>query len=207
MRDRRDAAETRFKAHPDSRDDAADLCALNRTLADVDRTVAVYDAARKENALSTSVRQTFAREIVAPLATARRYSDIVDLLDVPVEYVKKQLTLASKIDEMTKDSEAGLDEETAERMKAFRRSHTVIGLIPAFEALAGMQRREEADRAADLLIEHANVDGTYTELVDAAARAGDVELARSIAERGFAALPESSRGLLRTAFDKLPGRK
>ncbi len=206
LRDRRDVAEGQLKAGSDSRDDAADFCALNRTLSENDRTVALYDELRKNGRVPDALRTTFAREVLEHFVKARRYTDVVDMLDDPFKYIEQQLAFARQVEELGKQS--GKADEPADAIaKAAQRTNTIAKLVPVFETLVGVGRGEEGKRAADMLLEYSKSDATYAELVDSAARAGDVAIARSIAELGFAALPESSRGMLRKAYDKLPVAK
>jgi thioredoxin-like negative regulator of GroEL len=180
LRSRRDAAEGRLKAGSDSRDDAADVCALNRTLAENDRTVALYDELRKKGPVSAALRTTFAREVLELFAKERRYADVVDMLEDPVRYIEQQIGFARQIEDLGKGT---LDETAAATAKAAQRAATVGRMIPVFEALVGVKRAEDGKRAADLLLEFANTDVTYTALVDAAARAGDAAFARELAQR------------------------
>lgn len=206
LRDRRDAAEARLNAGSDARDDVADVCALNKELGEGERTVNLYDALRKDRRLAAPLRSTFASEISEPLAKARRYADVLDLFDDPIQYVERQLQTAQMIDP-AKQEAATTDDWTAKMQKRAHQSFFVGKTSPVFEALVGVQRGEEANRVAEMLIQFAGTDDTYALLVDSAARAGNVELAKSIADRGFAAVPEAATGLLRTARDKLPDGK
>ncbi len=205
MRDRRDAAEARLKSDPASYDDAADACALNRELSDGDRSVALYDDIRKHGRVSESVRRAFAWDVLEILARGRRYADVVDIVDDPVGYVDEQIALAVQIEGF--EARSNLDARERAESRSVMRGIRVDKLMPVFEALVGVDRAEEAERTADKLIEFAGTDKTYAELVDAAARAKNVELARSLAEKGFAALPQSSQGRLRTAFYRLQEKK
>ncbi len=203
LRDRRDVAEGQLIAGSDSRDDAADFCALNRTLSENDRTVELYDELRKNGPVPESIRTTFAREVLELFVKARRYADVVDMLDDPFKYIEQQLAFARQVEELGKQSGKS-DEAVGAIAKAAQRTNTIGKLVPVFGALIGVGRGEEGKRAADMLLEYSKSDTTYAELVESAARAGDVALARTLAERGFSALPETSRVRLRTAYGKLP---
>ncbi|MFN0242162.1 MAG: hypothetical protein ACKVWV_04650 [Planctomycetota bacterium] len=203
LNDRRDAAASRLGSGSTSRDDVADVCAIDRTLEEKARTIELYEWLRSERPLPQSVRWTFANEIAEPLATAQRYADILEMIEEPQAYIEEQLQLfRSRVDAL-KASKNPREAEGAERFAA----RGVSKLAPVFEALAGKQRREDANRLAVLLCELARTENTYVVLVECATRAGDAVLARTIAERGFADLPFSSKGPLRVAFDRLPSAK
>jgi hypothetical protein len=203
MRSRRNDAESRLRAGSCSSDDLADACTLNKKLEQATRNLVLFDEIRTNDAVPEWSREVFARNLLEPLTDARRYRDVMATVDDPVRYVVNQIDRARQIVAHLEQGEERYMRSSVDSHKAYR----VRALARVFEASVGVGRSSDAEKVAQMLIEFSSIQDTYAELVDLAARAGDVELARSIAERGFAALPEASRGRLRTAFDKLPEKK
>ncbi len=204
MRDRRDKAESRIKAGASSSDELADVCALNEKLEGPARNVRLFDELRTDGAAPEWSRPVFAMYLLEPLAAARRYPDILSIVGDPVRYAVDQIGAGSKSTEWYED------EETPARAKASIDSikkNRVRKLIPVFEASVGSERPSDARKVAQALLEFAAIEDSYLALVEASSRAGDVDLARSFAEKGLATLPEASQRRLRAAFEKLPERK
>lgn len=203
LRDRRDTVAARLKSGSESSDDVADVCAIDRSLWELDRAIDLYESLRTERALPRAQRWAFANDIVEPLAADRRYTDILQMLEEPETYVDERLRhFRSRVDAL----KASKDRREANGVERFSAS-CVSRLAPVFEALAGMQRRKDADRIAVLLAEFARTEGTYVALVDRAARAGDVELARKLVDRGLASLPEDEHAAVRAARERISGGK
>lgn len=201
----REAAESRLKSGSVERADVMLVCSINRSLFERNRGIALYDALRERGPLPEVVRTAFATELDAALVQAGRYGDFLTLIDDPLERVERKIESVVHTREKYASWQKGA--EARAEWKRGTQTLAVQECLPIFEALVGVQRLTEAERVVDRLVLFADLDTTYANLVSAAASAGNVEFAKSVAERGFATLSEDDRVWLRAAHEELPRAK
>ena len=222
LEQRRDATEARIVPGSESFEDVADVLALNRVLKTGARSLAVYDRLRKAKPISAQLRGSFSRELLEPLVADRRYTDAVELFDDPAGYVTARMKLyddfAAKVKPTATDEETSVihdpngpnPEVHILPTKPKRRDPSdtpwrqsaVVECSRMYEALVGGGRKDVAASTADALIKFAATGGTYAALITSAARAGDKELAKLLAERGLGSLPEEEKAEARWALQK-----
>jgi len=196
MEQRRDAAESRVRAGPIAYDDIADAVALNKHLKATQKTLELFDDVRKAGPLKEPARLAFFLHLKEPLRTAKRYADLLDLLDRPTKYVTGQI---QQYEFMKKRSDARAEKDGG-RDDSFERSRTTTEGVLIFEALVGTKRDPEADQVADALIAFDATGQTYAALIKAADRTGAGERVKALGERGLASLPEKEQAEVKQAL-------
>lgn len=206
LRERRDAAEARIDAGSNSFDAASDACALSRALGEPDRILALYDRVRKGKPLAGRLRIAFGQPVLEPLVEARRYDEVAELFDSPEGYVKSHLQMFT----LRPRPSGGADEvrrAVEDSVEPSLRASVVEDASVMYEALVGAGRDDVAGRVADSLIAFANVGNTYSTLIDRAIRAGKLDTARALAERGLSSLPDDEKASVRAARERIPSAK
>ena len=130
------------------------------------------------------------------MRTAKRYADLLDLLDRPTKYVTGQI---QQYEFMKKRSDARAEKDGG-RDDSFERSRTTTEGVLIFEALVGTKRDPEADQVADALIAFDATGQTYAALIKAADRTGAGERVKALGERGLASLPEKEQAEVKQAL-------
>ncbi|MFN0242163.1 MAG: thioredoxin family protein [Planctomycetota bacterium] len=206
LRDRRDAAEARIVAGAGSDDDAQVACAINRDLEEEERTVALYDHLRKKGPITGKLRFSLGRAMLEPLVAQRRYAEVFELYDSPQSYIDSHIHAFESRPKPSPQSDPMYLKSLADA-EPFLRDSTAADAAVMFEALVGAKRTDDASKAADRLLAFANTGATYAALIDRAARAGDVELAKKLVERGLASLPQEEHAAVRAARERIPSGK
>jgi hypothetical protein len=97
--------------------------------------------------------------------------------------------------------------EAMESANAFMKDRIVSDCSKMYEALVGASKKEVAGKVADDLITFAPSGRTYSTLIKAAVRAHSDEVARSLAARGAASLPDKEKSEVERAAKKIPTPK
>ena len=206
LEDRRDAAESRLLGGSGSDDDVSVAAAINKRLNAPKRTLALYDGLRSKGPLSIRARTTLSDEVLPLLVEERRYQDALDLFDHPEGFVFHRVERANRgapLD-LSQDEEM---KKAMEMAKAMARTSAVTECANVHEALLGTGKAEPAAKIADALIQLVPNGRTYVTLVESAVRAGNLEVARSLAERGLKELPEKEQKRVRRAQGRIPASK
>lgn len=213
LESRRDAAEQRVRERvlpPDTRDQkelkaaaasVADAASLNRELGTLDRVVSLYDELKTRGTMHKMQRQAFSMVLVEPFVEKRRYQDALDLFDKPEGYVKGVIDLykTSLKPPAGAQEAAGFDggRDIATEM-------TIERSTPIYEALLGTQQVERASKVADQLTEYSPTWQTYVALIEAASRAGAIDVARQVGARGQAVLADPGPAVIKDTLSRLP---
>jgi thiol-disulfide isomerase/thioredoxin len=203
LESRRDAAETALFSASGSSSNAAEVFAINDALKATDRNIAAWERMKKEGKYDGSMRLVAWIHLVAPLVEAKRYAEAAeaggDLSAKANWYIQ-----TAKLRPQPKPSgDADLDELTG----SIERRYTVAQVGVLYEAAVGADQSKMAASIADQLIEFSPGYPTYVELIDRAVRAGGLDAARAMADRGLAAVPEKDRPILQDARKRIPDQK
>jgi len=203
LQERRDKAEAAVLAGTDLRRNAPDMTALNRTLGDQRRNLAVYDKLREEKRLDEAVKDRLIREIAPLLVEAKRYADLVEDAGDVEEWVHREIGFVKSTPLPTKDKDPEMVKmmEASQAMYAFSKA-TELGLW--YEALLGAGKLESAAKVAGEIVEFVPKAGIYAALIDNAVRAGAPDAARALVERGRKELPEDEKKSLERAAKRIP---
>lgn len=194
--ERRAAAETAVLAGTATHDQVAVFASISREVGDTGRLLAAYDALRAKGAPAAPARAMLFEIALDALLEAHRYADIAegggDLVARIDREIQQYETVRSRLESKT-------DPEMAESYKQFIATKTA-GL---YEVLVGLGRLDEGARVADKLIAFSTTGETYASLIDAAARAGNRDVAMALVAKGLASLPEPQRDAVRQAETRL----
>jgi thiol-disulfide isomerase/thioredoxin len=196
LEDRRDAAEARLVAGADSFEDAQDSLALNRELGAGARSLELFDKLRKQKPLTRSLRIAFSNEVFPLLVDGQRYKDAVELFDDPEGYVTWKLKMVASM--------PGRETDEDKSAESFLRQMAIGECSKMYEALVGADLKDAAGKVADRLIQFSATGTTYSTLVQSAARARALDVAKSVGERGLASLPEAEKAQVKDTM-KLVG--
>jgi len=179
------------------------MTALNRTLGDQRRNLAVYDKLREEKRLDEAVKDRLIREIAPLLVEAKRYADLVEDAGDVEEWVHREIGFVKSTPLPTKDKDPEMVKmmEASQAMYAFSKA-TELGLW--YEALLGAGKLESAAKVAGEIVEFVPKAGIYAALIDNAVRAGAPDAARALVERGRKELPEDEKKSLERAAKRIP---
>jgi thiol-disulfide isomerase/thioredoxin len=210
LEERRDAAETALFSEKGAPANAAELFALNDALKASDRNVAAWERLTKEKRYDSSMRLVVWRHVVAPLVQKQRYADAVaaggDLEGKArweIQMAKAMPQLGKAVAKSRESNDVDLDE-----IAATTGVHLTVSEVGRYyEAAVGAHQAKMADGIAQQLIAFSPTYPTYVELIDRATRAGDLDAARAMAERGIAAVPEKERAILQDALKRIPENK
>lgn len=206
LEDRRDAAESRLLGTGGSDDDVRVAVALNRDLGSPQRNLVLHDTLKKMKPLSVQMRYVFSHELLVPLVEARRYQDALDLFDNPPGYVTWNIKLHRSTPKIDDHQDEQLKTMLAS-MEIERINDLVSECGKVYEALLGIGKPDMAATVATDLIQFAPSGATYSTLTDLAVRAGSLDAARSMAEKGLKDLPEAEQGAVRQAQARIPTPK
>jgi thiol-disulfide isomerase/thioredoxin len=200
LEERRDAAEARVRDGSADKDDPVDAIAISRELKDNARMLALFDSMREKGEMSGLVRISFLQGLLEPFSKAKRYADLLWLVNKPESFVKDSIRMAK----MTASLSNAKDESRREIMEsalAYARKSVISRCSLVYEALLATDEDAQAATIADLLIEFAPVGQTYAAMIEAAVRADAQETAKTLAERG-SSLPEKEADIVRDAAKK-----
>jgi thiol-disulfide isomerase/thioredoxin len=204
LEERRDAAERALFSDKGTSANAAELFSINDALHAPERNIAAWERLKKEGKYDSAMRLVGWRHLVEPLVKAKRYVDAADAggdLDAKAKWEIQIMKAAPKPPQHHEDEE--LNELAASTQLEFTLSHVAV----YYEAAVGAHQAKVAASIADQLIAFHSGHLTYVELMDAATRAGDLDAARAMAERGLAAVPEKEKPILRDALKRIPEKK
>jgi thioredoxin-like negative regulator of GroEL len=198
LEQRRDAAESRIRAGSTAFDDVADAFALNARLGTPERSMALFDELKKAGPIAPRVRFHFFLQLKASLVEAKRYDDLLGLLDDPVGYVVQSIESYERTRKLSESADEK-QKEMPERTDTFQRTRAVEDGVLVYETLLAAGRGPEADKVSGCLVGFEATGKTYVALIRAAARAGAAERVTALGERGLAALPEKDQAPVRKA--------
>jgi thioredoxin-like negative regulator of GroEL len=201
MEQRRDAAEARVRSGTITFDDLADAVALNEHLDAKERSLTLFDDVKKAGPIKGMARMAFFLHLKEQLHQAKRYEDLLGLLDHPAKYVTGQIRQYKFTKQM---SEARADKDKPEDPElsadTFLRSHTIEDGARIFEALVATKRDPEADQVVEALIAFDATGKTYAALIRAADRAGATDRVKALGDRGLASLPDKEQADVKKAM-------
>ena len=196
LEDRRDAAESKLAAGADPFDDVEDILSINRELDVQARNLELYDKLAKQKPLPPRLRIAFANEVFPLLVDARRYKDGLELFDNPEGYVTWRLNMVKTMPSRGTEVDKSAD--------SFLRQQTILECSKMYEALLGAERKDVAAKVVEHLSKFSATGTTYSILVQSAARAGALDVARSVGEQGIALLPDAEKAQVKDTL-KLVG--
>jgi hypothetical protein len=153
---------------------------------------------KKTGPIPLRARLMVVHQLLTPLHEAKRYADLLALLDAPPKYVMgliKQSEFASKSVKAPADEDKNTDTMVEDVLK----STTIDQCAIIFEALVATGRGPEADQVAESVIAFGATGKTYSRLIKAADRAGAAERVKALGERGLASLPEKEQTVVKKA--------
>lgn len=173
LESRRDERETKVLSGSANQETVRDLLRLNETLGQPEKNLALFDHLVVGNPARNIVLESITEQLLA----ARRYRDVLAGND-PEAILKKEL-------EQSQQGLSSLPKSNPNRKRLERsyRQRSVSTGAHYFEALAGMQRSNEAETLADHVLKFDNTAATRDRLAQAAERAGNTELAKNVRSR------------------------
>jgi thioredoxin-like negative regulator of GroEL len=199
MEERRDAAEARIRAGPITFDDIADAVALNEHLGATQRTLTLFDEVSKAGPIPGQARFAFFLHLKGQLREAKRYADLLNLLDRPAKYVTGQIQQYEFVRKMS-EARADKKEEPDDSGDSFLKSSAIQDGALILEALVATKRDPEADQVTEALLAFDATGKTYAALIKAADRAGAADRVKALGERGLASLPEKEQAEVKRAL-------
>jgi thioredoxin-related protein len=205
LEERRDKAEAAVLAGTDLGRNVPDMAALNQTLGDQRRNLAVYDKLKQEKRLDERVKDRLIREIAPLLVEAKRYTELVEDAGDIEGRVHQEIGFVKSNPMPTKDKDPEMVKmmEQSQAMFAFSKAQE-LGLW--YEALLGAGKLESATKVAGEIVAFVPKGGIYSALVDRALRAGIPDAARDLVERGRKELPEDEKKALERAAKRIPSK-
>jgi thiol-disulfide isomerase/thioredoxin len=167
---RRDAAQARLAAGATDYQTVQDLVSLNNALGQKEKNFAVFDQLPAGNKGKDVILRLYADQFLQ----AKRYSDVLEGTDGIAPFKKSVDQFNQMLNPIAKDN------PMRERMEETMRQLTVNAGAQYFEALAGLKRNQEGRELAGQILKFDSSPATRTLLVEAAVRAGDADLAKSI---------------------------
>ena len=192
---RRDACERRLVEGGGDRQVCGDLAALNRSLGEPARTLAVYDRLRTEPPAAVEAaaveqqRRALFEEVLDQLLEARRYADVVEGADW-------RLWARTRIEAW---EEIRNHPEADERVIGYFKGIVVPQSSRFYEALVGVGRDAEAAELAAELLAFEPAYATWKQLVKSAHRADSADTVARLLEQAGAVLTEKELKRLRRA--------
>lgn len=199
LKTRRDAVEARIEAGSTAYQDVMDVAALDRVLKTPERVLALYDRMRAANKLTGMIKFAFGQQILPMLVDARRYSEVLELFDKPEGYVTGRISLSRMSANFRSKDEDSKSEQ--KMLEDFEQKALVRACVQMYEAVLGAGNKVLAAKIADDMIAAVPIGFTYLTLIEASARAGSVDAAQTIADRGLASLSESDKAMVRVGLE------
>jgi len=170
LESRRDERQAKVAAGSKDFSTIQDLIALNDTLGQAEKNLAVFDQLPAGS-------QT--RGVISPLLTdqfleAKRYGDVLQGTDGKSAFNKAVAQFNQMLDSLGKNN------PMRERMEVNFRQFTVKSGAHSFEALAGLKRNQDGKDLAGQILKFDSSQDTHTLLADAAQRAGNADLSRFV---------------------------
>jgi hypothetical protein len=181
---------------------ARDVRLLNVQLGATQRTLDVWERVRAREDRSPAVaRELFGWEVAGLLMRERRYEELLEALPDPLVVLQERMAELSALEAAARESSVGPADPLVERNRLL----TDAGSL--FEALLGAGREQDAEDLSALLVAFAPQARAWSSLVLGAKRAGRLELAQALLERGLAELAEpAERERLRRFGETALGR-
>jgi thiol-disulfide isomerase/thioredoxin len=172
LENRRDERQAKVAAGSTDFPTIQDLVSLNKTLGQEARNLVVFDQLPADSKT---------RGLISPLLTdqfleAKRYADVLQGTDGKAAFSKA----VDRFNRML--GSLGKDNPMRERTEASFRQMTIKKGAQFFEALAGLNRNQEAKDLAGQILKFDSSPDTRASLAQAAQRAGNDELARFVRE-------------------------
>ena len=167
LESRRDARQSELLSGSTNQQAAIELVRLNDALEQKQKSLEVFDRLPAGSPL----RAVISDLVIDDLVEARRYADILAGKDVKSDFAKKV--------ELYTSMSVALDQKNPVRDFTDQgyRKYTVDSGAHLFEALAGVKRNEEARELAQQILKFDASASTRKTLTDAAARAGNDDVA------------------------------
>ena len=165
---------------------------LNRTLHQVDHSLAFLEAARPK------LREALLGQMLPLLVERRRYQDIAELGGALKGWVDRRLKFCAWVHQHF-FGPLGKNPDPARDLS--EREIAVTGITLYYEAALGAGRVDDADEIEQRVLSFDAGPKTYAALIRHAARAGDPVRARRVASQGLAAVAEGQRSIILKALE------
>jgi thiol-disulfide isomerase/thioredoxin len=165
---RRDGCQTKVAAGSTDFGTVQDLIALNRTLDQDEKNLAVYDSLPAGSKIKEAVSSLLASEFLQ----AKRYSDVLQGTDGKSAFKQIMDRFNTMLNSLAKDDPMRDDKE-----QDLRRQTVEIG-AQSFAALAGLKRNQDAKDLATQILKFDPSDDTRALLAEFAQRVGNDELSQ-----------------------------
>lgn len=177
-------------------DRAMEFAAINRTLGDNERTLALYDKLLEKGESTRQLRTVMFHDIVDLLLEAKRYDDLLAQGDGAFEEVAKKIANYEMNAAMFKDSKHDLGD--------FMKASVGADGGKYYEALLGVGLKDEARRLANKLIAFDKSGRTYATLIEHAVRTEAYAETHRLVRRAEISLPDEELPKVRQAADRIP---
>jgi thiol-disulfide isomerase/thioredoxin len=167
---RRDERQAKVAAGSTDFHTIQDLVALNKTLDQDEKNLAVFDQLPPHS----KTRDLILSLITDQFLEAKRYADVLQGTDGKAAFKKAVDQFNRILDNLGKDSP--MRKQTEESLRQL----TVNKGAHSFEAMAGLKRTEDGKELAGQILKFDSSPATHTLLAEAAQRAGNAELAQFV---------------------------
>ena len=171
---------------------AMDLAALNRTLGENERTLAVFDKLAGQKDAET-MRRIMLRDVIDELLAAKRYDDILSAIGDATSEVDRQIRSAEASLAYLKTTQRPAGEDFTSIHKSF----TVKECGKYYEAALGAKKPKQAATVADRILKFDESEATFVLLAQHALDTDDLAAARTIVARGEKSLDDEHKSELR----------
>jgi thiol-disulfide isomerase/thioredoxin len=203
---RRDKAEAALLSGKGTRDDAAELCALNDQLGASEKTLALYERLEKEKLLTEEARGRMLDKVAEPLVEAKRFAELIQYGGDVAKRVDRDIEAFKTMAKLPPGRDAE-ERKALESTMAMLQADRVKKLSVWYAALLGTGQQERAGAVADKLIDFAPSGSTYVTLIDRAVHAGADGAARALADRGAKSLSDAEKSVVEAAAKLIPAKK
>ncbi len=169
MESRRDDREAKVLAGSKDIELIQDLVALNKTLEQPEKSLAVFD----KLPANSKTREIMSRLLTEQFLEARRYADVIQGTDGKAAFKKAVDQYHTTLDSLGENPMRKQVQETLRRMAINQGTHY-------FEALAGLKQNQDGKDLAGQILQFDSSQSTRNFLADAAKRAGNTELAQYV---------------------------
>jgi thiol-disulfide isomerase/thioredoxin len=170
MENRRDERQAKVAAGSMDSQTIQDLIALNKTLGQEEKNLAVFD----QLPAGSNTRELVSRLLTDQLLEAKRYADVLQGTDGKPAFKQSVDQFNLMLDSVGKNN------PMKERLEEISRKMAVKSGAHSFEALAGLKRNQDGKELAGQILKFDSSQDTHTLLADAAQRAGNAELSQFV---------------------------
>jgi tetratricopeptide (TPR) repeat protein len=182
--ERRDISERAILARRGGDYDFAEVTALNETLGTPKRNLALFDRLKAGGRPLAQARSDLVFHIWEQMVAARRYKDFAPYSGDIVEGILQSISAQQMALDFPKKPPLN-DPEVKQVLRRQMVNQAALG----YEALLGVRKRDTAAKLKKWLLRVARDGETYTRLVRASRRAGDLDTARGLVREARKALP------------------